>query len=234
MTFRTFFAAALMLAGAATATAAPVAYHGAVFDFSITPVSGSTYTLTYTADFANFADTSGNQGHLAAINWKIAGAGLQSVSLLDTNAAGNWGASLVNNNVDAKGCKSGSNGGKGFVCLEAQDWLAQATEGSLYWTFNVTFDTALSALQLENQGNPIRALFAREDLKKGGAKQGGLMSCETGNLNGECGFVTVADPIILDPQDLPRLGTVSEPGIATMLGLGVFGLVLGQRRRKQA
>lgn len=88
--------------------------------------------------------------------------------------------------------------------------------------------TPTAADQLQNSGNPIRALFAYED-KKDKPKHGGLMSCVTGNTNGECSDVAVQIPVEVNPHD--PSSTVPEPGMAGLLGLGALGLLVGRRRR---
>ena len=223
--------AAAALSHAAPSLAVPVGHHGAIFDFSITQVAGTRYSVVYTADFTDFDQ--GNKDYIAAINWKVSGARPLSASLVSTNAAGSWGSPLLDNNADAKGCKDKGKGNNAFVCLEIDDWLSQATSGSLEWIFDVVFDAPLTDAQLANVGNPIRALFAREDGK--GPKQAGLMSCATGGGDDGCDPVTL---VSLPPvQEIPPplfgltpLAQVPEPGVVGLLGLGALGLLAARRR----
>lgn len=236
MNIRTFLSsialATAALSGAAPALAVPVDHHGAIFDFSITQVAGARYSVVYTADFTDFDP--GKNDYIVAINWKVSGAQPLSVSLVSTNAAGSWGSPLINNNVDAKGCKVESKGNNAFVCLKADDWLSQATSGSLEWIFDVVFDAPLTESQLANVGNPIRALFAQQDGQ--GAKKAGLMSCTTGGGEAECDPVTLVSlpPVeqISPPpvSELPPVAQVPEPGVAGLLGLGALGLLAARRR----
>jgi hypothetical protein len=219
------------LSSAAPSLAVPVGHHGAIFDFSITQVAGARYSVVYTADFTDFDP--GKNDYIAAINWKVSGARPLTASLVSTNAAGSWGSPLINSNTDAKGCKAGQ-GNNAFVCLEAGNWLSQATSGSLEWIFDVVFDAPLTESQLANVGNPIRALFAQQDGQ--GAKKAGLMSCTTGGGEADCDPVTLVslppvEQIPLPPVSaLPPVAQVPEPGVAGLLGLGALGLLVVRRR----
>lgn len=226
--------ATVALWGASPALAVPVGHQGAIFDFSITQVAGARYSVVYTADFTDFEP--GDKGYIAAINWKVSGARPVSASLVSTNAAGSWGSPLIDNNANANGCKNKSEGNNAFVCLEIDNWLSQATSGSLEWIFDVVFDAPLTDEQLANVGNPIRALFAREDKK--GPKQAGLMSCATGGGETDCDPVTPVSlpPVTSTPPppppafELPPVAQVPEPGVAGLLGLGALGLLAARRR----
>lgn len=201
--------AAVALAGsvfAGQAMAASIDFYGASFDLSLGAGSGTDWEVIYTADFTNFdASHDGkDSAALTHINWKWDGynATVNSVS----GPSGTWS----NNNLNSNGCTGGSGS---FVCLDLSPDLA-TTGNSYSWTFNVTFDSALDAADMDATGNALRARFADS-----AGLFDDLMSCKAGTTYGGC--------VVEDNTEVPLPGTLG------LLGLGLAGLGAVRRKKTQ-
>jgi len=199
-------AASLILAGGMLgqqAMAASIDFFGATFDLQLGSGSGATWNVIYTADFTNFNATHDgkNSAYLTHINWKWDGYTATVNSVTPESGSYNY------RNLNNSGC-SGP-GAANFVCLDLNPDLP--TSGNAYaWTFNVTFNKALAAEDMDPTGNALRARFA----KSNGAFDD-LMSCQAGTTGDRC-----------------TRNEVPVPGTLGLLGLGLLGL--GMVRRKQA
>jgi hypothetical protein len=194
-------AASALFAG--TAQAVSVEYNGGIFDFTASNCVGTTCNITYTADFTNFV--AGGQTNIGGLQWTVSGNPVTAVNLV-LPATGSWDGALSGVSLSANGCSGGANGA---VCLEASGPSYLPTTGSYSWTFLATFSSPLAAdFNATNTGNPIRMWFVDS---RGNNR--GLMSCVTGNANGECGT------------------SVPEPGTLALIGLGLLGIGAARRRR---
>jgi len=188
-----------------TAAAIPVEYNGGLFDFNVTGTAGTNrYYITYTADFRNWVDN--GQTNIAGLQFSVGGNSVVSASMT-SGPGGPWSV-FGNQNLSAGGCGGGAVGG---VCAHdpSTPWLPTGGDPTYSWVFLVEYTNALpSNFNAINSDNPIRMWFVDSR-----GRNRGLMSCVTGNADGQCGTA------------------VSEPGTLALLGLGLLGIGAARRRR---
>lgn len=184
------------------------------FNVNVDSYSGNTGVFTYTIDFTNW---SGAANYLIAVDFGLSNPKVASINSLTTNAVGGWTA--VIGSSSANGCGGGSSV---FACANDDpfDWPnGQPTTGTVYFTFNVTFDAALSPSQWLDSDNHIGAFF---------------LTCETTAVtNGkQCTPGSgLSDTTTFTDSDSDTDSDVPEPGTLALLGLGLIGLGAARRRK---
>ncbi len=199
------FLVALCLMLAPSVFADSVPYNGGQFSLAVTNLTGNTYQVTYKADFTHWT---GGSLFMSGLDF---GFGSANVVGAPQVLNGSWtyqgdgalNGGLLGNN----GCNTSSN--SNFACFESGHYWDYLTAGVYTWTFNVTYDRALTDSMLTADNDHIGGLFVNI-------------------FDSSRGILSMGVDVNTPPPPPPPT-SVPEPATLTLLAAGA-GLLFVKRR----